>query len=160
MFGVNGFTVSSSVAFQAWQSHDTTAVRTTELQRLVSMCYACALTACGCNSADGARILLGTAGCELYEMSAADGSIIGSGTSLVSGHGGSISSSNSSSSSSISSSNITKSAATAAKRSTSSSASSASSSGATGALAVHPGRAEYVTGGADGAIRVWDALSR
>jgi hypothetical protein len=159
MFSVNGSAVSSSVAFQAWQSHDTTAVRTTELQRLVSMCYACALTACGCNSADGARILLGTAGCELYEMSAADGSITGSGAALVSGHGGSISSSNSSSSSS-SRSSITKSAAIAAKRSTSSSASSASSSGATGALAVHPGRADYVTGGADGAIRVWDALSR
>jgi hypothetical protein len=111
------------------------------------------------NSADGARILLGTAGCELYEMSAADGSVTGSGAALVSGHGGSSSaSSSSSSSSSTNSSNITK--ATAAAKHSSSSSDSASSNGATGPLAVHPGRAEYVTGGADGAIRVWDALSK
>ena len=93
-------------------------------------------------SADGDKLLVGTAGCEIFELSATDGSILHGLTGpFIAGHG-------------------RYSPVTAAVTNSSSVDDIIDVNVPATALAVHPSKREYATAGAAGRVRTWDAETR
>ena len=93
------------------------------------------------HSADGDKLLVGTAGCEIYDLSATDGSILHGLTGpLIAGHGRYSPVTAVTSKSPVDDDMYVTIPATA--------------------LAVHPSKRAYATAGAAGRVRIWDADTR